>query len=834
MSTGHLVGYVGGLAVALGVGTAVLVSAPTASADTSSASSSAHSGTAKSARAAQRTNTVASARRAPARKVDAPTSSVTLLMAASAATDPRRPAAGARPLPAAADTIPIDTGHNLVIDTTGDWSTGFTTRVSLRDNTTGTQVGSTVTLDGTASGRLFSADKDRVLVTTEVYDPVVPYTTEVAVINTEEGTQIGTTLELGGRATGPLLAIDDKHVLITTEVYSLAGDSTHVALIDDSFGTQTGDTLVLKGRVAQGPMLDAAGGHAVIATSGDLSSQYAGQVAVFDVHTGTQAGTTLDFTGSPSLQLIGDGNLALIRAARYDAATGGATDFTLLDTSSGSKVGSGLTLEGTPWNTSAITVAGTNILVEAVNQNYFAGTSTINVAVMDTSNGNLVGHPVSLDGAPWGDPILNDDGVHLLVAGTISGATHVAVIDTATGEQSAATVDLAGVAGYVLPAGDGVHVVVTADDGVSTHLAVIDGRTGDRAGTMLSLTGRLAPPLLSADGIHVLVSATAAGSTEVAVLDTTTGARTGDILTLSGQVAGPLVNADGVHALFAASSDNTTHVVVVDSRTGTSTPTADLAGVMSYTLADAGRTHVLVVTSTGGATHFASFDSATGQPTGVPLSFTGELTAWPYPTTAADGSHALFILNPTGQTHLVLIDITTGAQTGTGLTLPGAPGLPIVSDGGNHTTIYSRIDPTHAHGSSTHVAVIDTTTGNQVGVTTRLTGTPAALPGLSADGHHVVVRTFAGVSATVDTTTGTATTRVERAPWGLDLEAFAITPVGRVLVLIQGLVNAAPVILGEALLFGIFWLLGLVSSLQPDNHAAAVPAAQLSSHHVTL
>ena len=177
-------------------------------------------------------------------------------------------------------------------------------------------------------------------------------------------------------------------------------------------------------------------------------------------------------------------------------------------------------------------------------------------------------------------------------------------------------------------------------------------------------------------------------------------------------------------------------------------------------------------------------------------------------------------------TRLVLIDITTGTQTGTGLTLPGDLGLPIVSDDGNHTTIVTRVAATTAHGSSTRVAVIDTTTGNQVGVTTRLTGTPAVLPQLSADGHHVMVTTFAGLTANLDTTTGTATTRIARAPWGLDLEAFALTPLGRVVMGIQLAVGTAYLVMVQLVLFGFLWL-GSIISQAPTHQVATTPAAQL-------
>ncbi|MEZ0355718.1 hypothetical protein [Mycobacterium sp. SA01] len=715
MGTGYLVGYVGGLAMALGVGAAVMVSAPTASADTAAGSSShgASPGTAKSARAPQRATAVASKKSAPKRTADAPASSVTLLMAASGAAESRRKATSTTP---PADAVAIDDSNNLVID-----SDGVITRISLRDNAT---------------------------------------------------------------------------------------------------GTQTGTTLVLTGRVAQPPLLDVARGRAVIATSWEASNEYVSQVAVFDTQAGTQTGTTLDFTGSPAVSLVDDG-LALIRTVRYDATTGGATDFTVLDTASGTTVGEGLTLDGGLWNTPAVRVGNARLLVMSVNQNYWAGTATVSAAVLDTATGSQVGHPVSLDGAPWGDPTLSEDGVHVLLTASIGGATHAAVIDTAAGEQSGTTVDLQGTAGYVVTAADGIHVLITADDGYTTRIAVVDTTTGDQAGVPLAMTGRLERPLLSADGVHALVTASTADSTEVAVLDTVTGERTGTPVVLVGQVRGPLVNSDGIHALFASSTGNSTEVMVLDSRTGEQTGAAvDVEGTMSYALVDADQTHVLVVTSVGGSTRFTSFDSANGQRVGAPLSFSGALTGWPYPSTAADGTHALFILDDADETHLVLIDIATGTQTGTGLVLPGEPGMPIVSDDGHHTTIYTRVPATHAHGSSTRIAVIDTATGNQVGVTTRLTGTPAALPQVSADGHHVGFRTFAGVSANLDTSTGAATTHIAGAPWGLDLEAFALTPLGRMVTAIQLAVNTAYLVMVQFVLLGFFVLGGILSQTPSAQPAA--------------
>ncbi|NTY59021.1 beta strand repeat-containing protein [Mycolicibacterium sphagni] len=824
MNTGHLIGYVGGLAVALGVGTAVWLGTPTASADASSPSAhSASAGTAKSARAAQRPNTAASVRPGPTRKAARPTAqAVRSAKAAQAAP------------PAATVTIAIDRSHNLILDTTTELSGGSTTRISVRDNGTGTQVGSTVTLSGVPQIPLFTADRDRVMVTTAVDFPVTPYSTQVAVIDTAAGTQVGKTVILDGRRNGQQVLGDDNRILLTTEVYALSGDSTHVSLIDGFNGTQIGTTLVVDGRSPQLPLLDASGNHAVVATSWEASNNtYASQVAVFDTHTGTQTGTTLNFAGSPTVQFVGDDGLALIGTSVSDSSTGVNTQFTVLDATSGAKVGTPFTLKGFGWNNPAVSANGTNFLVIATTQDYFTGSATLTAAVLDIANGAQLGHAVTVDGVLSGNPVMNDDGVHIVLTTTRVGATHVAVIDTSTGEQAGSTFDLDGMAESTIPAADGVHVLVTAYDAESTRIAVVDATTGEHTGSTLVLPGRIAPPVLSADGIHALVAANTTSAAQVAVINATTGEQTGTTIDLDGHVTGPLVNADGIHALFAASSGNSTHVVVVDSTTGAQTgTTVDVDGVLGYALSDAGRTHILVTTTDGTSTHLVSVNSATGQQTGVPLTFGGQLTGWPWPSTAADGTHALFILNDAGQTRLVLMDITAGTQTGAGLSVPGAQfGDPIATDGGNHTTIITRTPATQGHGSSTHLAVIDTTTGMQVGATTRITGGPAKLGDLSIDGTHIVVTTTAGLRATLDATTGKSVVSTVRAPWGVDVEALAITPLGRLVLGLQAALFTAGAGFVSLILWGYLILGSIIAQLQSPQ-AAAVSTAPFSYHKV--
>lgn len=829
MNSGHVIGYVGGLAVALGVGAAVTLGSPTAAADAASPSDhTASASTAKSARMSPRATAVGSIRRAPMHKAGAPTPSATLLMTASAAADPRRSTAAVR-----AAATPIDSGHSLVVDTAADGSGGVTTRVTVHDNGTHTQVGSTVTLGGTPSAQLITADGNRAMVTAESTNLAVPYTSQVAVVDMHTGSQIGTTLVLDGRPAGPQpVGSDGTHIVVMTEVYSQSGDSTHVTLINTVSGTQTGPTLVLAGRLSQDPLLDVTGDHALITTRReDGSNGYVSQVAVIDTRTGTQAGTTLTFAGSSRVEFVGDNSVALISSYTYDPATGGTSRFTVLNATTGLEVGTALTLDGSPWDTPAVSTDGTNLLVIATRQDPVTGSSTVNAAVLDTAIGTQTGHTLALDGALKHNPVAGAAGTYVFITGTTNGTTHIGVLDSISGEQRGATVDIAGWFGQAVRNADGTHVLITTGDGVSTRVAVVDSTTGDQAGPTLALIGSSGPPLLSADGVHALVTASTAGSTQIAVVDTSTGAHTGTTLTLTGTVTGPLVNADGIHALFAASTGNSTQILIVDTTTGAQTgTTVGLTGAMGYALADADYTHVLVTTTDGNSTSFTVVDSATGRQTGASLTFSGQLVAWPPPATAADGTHALFLVADADQTQVVLVDITTGAQTGTTLTLPGTASVPIVTDGGSHTTIITRLPANGSHGSSTHLAVIDTATGLQVGGTTRLTGTPVALAELSADGRRIKVKTTAGLRASLDPTTGAADVSAEGFPWGFDLEAFALTPLGRLVTAIQTVV--ATIQLGlVALVFNAYLLLaGLFYSLQ-NHQAAATPAAPLTYHN---
>ncbi len=343
MNSGHLVGYVGGLAVALGVGAAVVVTAPTASADAPASSSSDHSGTAKSARAAHRTNAIASKKPLPKRTVDAPMSSVTLLMAASGAADPRQSTASAT--------------HN--VNVTYDPATDKTS-VTVVDTVTNTPIGSTVTLDGSASTPVLSGDGTRALITTTFRDPVIDKYEAVAVVmNMTAGGQIGNTFgyvdavpmsasfapdgtravitlslqstsriwvatldTVSGTQTGvvnlggypfvaPVWNAKGTRVLITLS--QLGGETTEVTVIDATTGDVAGTTIPIKGFARSAPIMTADGTRAIVTTTVDNpNSGPSTRVIVVNTTDGWMAGNPLTFPGTAKVSRLGDGRTAVV------------------------------------------------------------------------------------------------------------------------------------------------------------------------------------------------------------------------------------------------------------------------------------------------------------------------------------------------------------------------------------------------------------------------------------------------------------------------------------------------------------------------------------------
>ena len=191
------------------------------------------------------------------------------------------------------------------------------------NTTTGTQTGTTLALTGEPKAfELVNADRTHALIATTVPNPYLGSgTTLVELIDTSTDTQIGTTLTLPGDS-GPLqLSADGTHALITTAVYDPSArltdpHSTRVAVIDTTTGTQTGTTLTLPGAIYGAQLLNADGTHVLITTAPWNPVTYTGttRMAVINTTTGTQVGSTLTLAGGPSTAPLfsADGTRAVI------------------------------------------------------------------------------------------------------------------------------------------------------------------------------------------------------------------------------------------------------------------------------------------------------------------------------------------------------------------------------------------------------------------------------------------------------------------------------------------------------------------------------------------
>jgi hypothetical protein len=349
--------------------------------------------------------------------------------------------------------------------------------------------------------------------------------------------------------------------------------------------------------------------------------------------------------------------------------------------------------------------------------------------------------------------------------------------------------------------GHGGPGTVGADGGRGGSAGLLARLTGGSPGTVgssgkeasvigtVSLAGPYTPTqttLLTADGTRALVT-TAGNSlddTRVAVIDMATGNQTGPTLTFTGQ-AGAVLSADGSRAVMTIDSGGVTRVAVIDLVTGTqigttfTVNTVDTSGAASGTLVSADGSRALITRdqsgiTVGGNTGVTVIDTATGTQVGSTLVFTGDPMG---EVLSADGSRAVIATGDYygSPNQVAVIDLATGTQSGSTLTLAGGHPPPSGQTPPSLTVVGSHVLVTRDQGTDgTDVAVIDTTTGAQVGTTFTLAGsTNYVSPVVAADGIHALITT-AGYGSTlvtvVDTTTGTqiGTTTVPGYPAHVD------------------------------------------------------------------
>ena len=364
MNSGHVIGYVGGLAVAAGVGAAVWLGTPTASADVSSPSAhSASASTAKSARAPQRTHTVGLRKPAPARKVTA-SSSVKAVVAAP--------------------TTPHDL--NLTYDPVTD-----KTSVTVVDTTTNSPIGSTVTVDGSARAPVLSSDGKRALITTNDHNPVTDQNdTAAVVIDMIAGGQIGNTFGFAGASPESASFGPDGTCAVVT-LLQTSTSRVFVAMLDTTAGTQTGIANLEVGYPFVAPMWNADGTRVLITLAQSGGTVTA--VTVLDTTTGDVAGaTSIEGFAEPAPIITPDGTRAVFTTTVYTSNNSGnwpSTRVTVVNTMDGRQAGAALDLPGA--STVSLLNDGRTALIR--NSSGF-------VSILDTANATFT-PPLPLL-PPWG------------------------------------------------------------------------------------------------------------------------------------------------------------------------------------------------------------------------------------------------------------------------------------------------------------------------------------------------------------------------------------------------------------------------------------------------
>jgi hypothetical protein len=311
------------------------------------------------------------------------------------------------------------------------------------------------------------------------------------------------------------------------------------------------------------------------------------KVALYTVGGGQIGNTvTLPYAALLPAQFNADGTRAVLSVLGIDQSTPNEpyrTALVVIDGSSGAQVGSPVVLNGFPGNVSSTVSALNSAVLNAAGNRAtlvaysVTGSSTL-VAVVDLTTGTQVGSTITLAGGQL-DGVAqliqpSADGSRLLVSSyhQTSGTyvTDAVVINTTTGTKQY-EFSATGTQPVALQlTSDGGRLLVATTDGTDTTMSIRNALNGAQIGSTFTLAGLPAGPAeFSADGTRVVVAAEANGVARVMAINTVTGTQIGTTTVLPGSSpAGP--------ATGARLSANGTYILAPTYTTtgGTSTTTA--------------------------------------------------------------------------------------------------------------------------------------------------------------------------------------------------------------------------------------------------------------------
>ncbi|MGH3580795.1 MAG: beta strand repeat-containing protein, partial [Mycobacterium sp.] len=661
------------------------------------------------------------------------------------------------------DAVMNGNGTRAVITTvTGDDTKGYSTSVTVVNVATGAKIGTAVKLAGQSNGVVFSDDGTKALVSTYVGD-TDSGTVRVAVINASTGKQVGSALSLQGSAYLPdalQFNADGSRAILTLDGYSdVSGDAVRrLTLVNTLTGARVGTTREYANAQSDDDFnfvdpvtidSNVDGSRLIVTTTGidPDSNVETAQVTIINTATGTDVGTTT-VTGvlyNP-VSYNADSSRAIIAYVTNLNGTTSTTHVLVLNVSTGAQVG--FTVDHVGAGAAHLSDDGSQFVVNATVYNE-DGDGTSFVSVFNTATGAQVGSPIILSGATLLPAQFNAAGTRAVVTvysvdDTGPNGVRVVVVNTATGAQVGATVDVAGIPfGYdgtdprtLQPLQlntDGTRALVTTTAGGSTNVALINTLTGAKLGSTLTVLGDVTfeaqdgtsflPPLYNDDDSRAFITTvsgdeTSGYVTRVALLNTANGAQVGSTIALTG--------APGVYADDA-------NVVASGNR----------AVYLTYTGDD----------TTGYITRLAIINTDNGAQLAATREFTGSWSSFVQFNAAGNRITVLADTASTdtdpATTELSVYDAATGAQVGSTLTFTGDDWTgATVDDDPSRAIVYT------ASATSSTVTAVDLLTANRIGSTVTLTG-EAWSTYRSDDSSRVVVASVTGTGTKITTKVST-------------------------------------------------------------------------------
>ncbi|PND59691.1 hypothetical protein CRM90_01620 [Mycobacterium sp. ENV421] len=375
-----------------------------------------------------------------------------------------------------------------------------TTYVTVIDTASGNVVGRPVRLDGwSAGGVVLSADGHYAYQATTISVGSV-LTTAVSAIDTTKVATVGDPVTVQGWIRGSMVRnLDATRLCLAT--------ADQVAVIDTSDMSLVAPPIAVDGSPNGGVVASPDGTRAVVTTDRGSFPDNTVVVTLVDLASGTVIGTPtvikgFTYSAPAAVPLFNDGGARLNQiTGAYDPDTKtSSTVLTIIDSSTGDLVGTPIALPGNDTRFMAVQVpdpADSHLFVASgITQTY----DSMVITVVDTSDGTVVGTPVTLPG--YGAIVSGPDVGNVYVsAASLAGQVQVSVVN-GDGSATGTSRWLPGTPTVLLVNHGGSRVYQLTAVGSQTQVTALTAVTAISTGTQ-AISGTVSSALISPDGTKI-------------------------------------------------------------------------------------------------------------------------------------------------------------------------------------------------------------------------------------------------------------------------------------------------------------------------------------------